>query len=472
MEWGINLRNRKKCISLNSQILIAFSIIVILITLVIFMFINLSFKNVFSKYVDYNNKEEVNHLVFDLQNVYKDNKWDVETIKLLGEDALRKGIALEVYDIDGNLVWSAFEDEKLLSNQTLNTIKKNMKSINQNWNGKLKEYKFDIYENEKLVGYERIIHYDSIYYMEDDLEFLKMMNEFMLFISVISIISVIIISAIISKSISNPIKNVSQIAKVIGGGNYKNKLNYKSNIKEVNELTKSIDMLADELNKQELLRKQLTTDISHELRTPVTNIQGHLDAIIDGIWEATPERLISIREEVQRLGKLIGSLKNLSTFDSEVSSLNKSKTNLSDFIKNITYTYESKALEKNIKIEYNMEEVFAYIDKEKFSQVIVNILVNAIKYTSYGGNIFIKVYSYDDSVNISIKDNGIGIPKEELSYIFERFYRVDKSRSKDTGGIGVGLAIAKAIVNEHGGNILVYSKLEEGTEFIIKLANI
>lgn len=466
------MRNRKKCISLNSQILIAFSIIVILITLVIFMFINLSFKNVFSKYVDYNNKEEVNHLVFDLQNVYKDNKWDVETIKLLGEDALRKGIALEVYDIDGNLVWSAFEDEKLLSNQTLNTIKKNMKSINQNWNGKLKEYKFDIYENEKLVGYERIIHYDSIYYMEDDLEFLKMMNEFMLFISVISIISVIIISAIISKSISNPIKNVSQIAKVIGGGNYKNKLNYKSNIKEVNELTKSIDMLADELNKQELLRKQLTTDISHELRTPVTNIQGHLDAIIDGIWEATPERLISIREEVQRLGKLIGSLKNLSTFDSEVSSLNKSKTNLSDFIKNITYTYESKALEKNIKIEYNMEEVFAYIDKEKFSQVIVNILVNAIKYTSYGGNIFIKVYSYDDSVNISIKDNGIGIPKEELSYIFERFYRVDKSRSKDTGGIGVGLAIAKAIVNEHGGNILVYSKLEEGTEFIIKLANI
>ncbi|WP_371025327.1 HAMP domain-containing sensor histidine kinase [Paraclostridium ghonii] len=436
------------------------------------MFINLSFKNVFSKYVDYNNKEEVNHLVFDLQNVYKENKWDVETIKLLGEDALRKGIALEVYDIDGNLVWSAFEDEKLLSNQTLNTIKKNMKSINQNWNGKLKEYKFDIYENEKLVGYERIIHYDSIYYMEDDLEFLKMMNEFMLFISVISIISVIIISAIISKSISNPIKNVSQIAKVIGGGNYKNKLNYKSNIKEVNELTKSIDMLADELNKQELLRKQLTTDISHELRTPVTNIQGHLDAIIDGIWEATPERLISIREEVQRLGKLIGSLKNLSTFDSEVSKLNKSKTNLSNFIKNITYTYESKALEKNIKIEYNMEEVFAYIDKEKFSQVIVNILVNAIKYTRHGGNIFIKVYSYDDSVNISIKDNGIGIPKEELSYIFERFYRVDKSRSKDTGGIGVGLAIAKAIVNEHGGNILVYSKLEEGTEFIIKLANI
>jgi len=246
------LKNRKKYISLNSQILIAFSIIVILITLIISIFINSSFKNVFSKYVDDNNKAEVNHLVFDLQNVYNDNKWDVENIKLLGEDAIRKGIALEVYDTDGKLIWSVFEDEKLLSNQTLNTIKKNMKSINQNWNGKLKEYKFDIYENEKLVGYERIIHYDSIYYMEDDIEFLNMMNKFMLFISVVSIISVIIISAIISKSISNPIKNVSQIAKVIGGGNYKNKLNYKSNIKEVNELTRSIDMLADELNKQEL----------------------------------------------------------------------------------------------------------------------------------------------------------------------------------------------------------------------------
>lgn len=463
------MKNRKKYISLNSQILIAFSIIVILITLIISIFINSSFKNVFSKYVDDNNKAEVNHLVFDLQNVYNDNKWDVENIKLLGEDAIRKGIALEVYDTDGKLIWSVFEDEKLLSNQTLNTIKKNMKSINQNWNGKLREYKFDIYENEKLVGYERIIHYDSIYYMEDDIEFLNMMNKFMLFISLVSIISVIIISAIISKSISNPIKNVSQIAKVIGGGNYKNKLNYKSNIKEVNELTKSIDMLADELNKQELLRKQLTTDIAHELRTPVTNIQGHLDAIIDGIWEPTSQRLISIREEVQRLGSLIGSLKNLSTFDSEISKLNKTKTNLSDFIKNITYTYELKALEKNIKIQYDLEEAFGYVDKEKFSQVIVNILVNAIKYTNHGGNICIKVYNCSDSINISIKDNGIGIPKKELNYIFERFYRVDKSRSKDTGGIGVGLSIAKAIVTEHGGYILVYSELEKGTEFIIKL---
>lgn len=466
------MKNKKKYISLNSQILIAFSIIVILITLIISIFINSSFKNVFSKYVDDNNKAEVKHLVFDLQNVYNDNKWNVENIKLLGEDAIRKGIALEVYDTDGKLVWSVFEDEKLLSNQTLNTIKKNMKSINQNWNGKLKEYKFDIYENEKLVGYKRIIHYDSIYYMEDDIEFLNMMNKFMVFISVVSIISVIIISAIISKSISNPIKNVSQIAKVIGGGNYKNKLNYKSNIKEVNELTKSIDMLADELNKQELLRKQLTTDVAHELRTPVTNIQGHLDAIIDGIWEPTPQRLISIREEVQRLGNLIGSLKNLSTFDSEISKLHKTKTNLSNFIKNITYTYESKALEKDIKIQYDLEEAFGYVDKEKFSQVIVNILVNAIKYTNYGGDICIKVYNCGDSINISIKDNGIGIPKKELNYIFERFYRVDKSRAKDTGGIGVGLSIAKAIVIEHGGDILVYSELEKGTEFIIKLPSI
>lgn len=463
------MKNNKKYISLNSQILIAFSVIVTLITIIISIFINSSFKSVFSKYVDENNKDEVNHLVFDLQNVYDNDKWDLENIKLLGEDAIRKGIALEVYNKNGDLVWSVFEDEKLLSNQRLNTIKKNMKSINQNWNGKLKEYKFDIYDDKNLVGYERIIHYDSIYYMEDDLEFLNIMNKFMIFISIVAVISVIIISAIISKSISNPIKNVSKIAKVIGSGNYKNRLNYKSNIKEVNELTKSIDMLSEELNKQELLRKQLTTDIAHELRTPVTNIQGHLDAIIDGIWDPTPERLTSIREEVQRLGKLIGSIKNLSTFDSSLSQLNKTKTNLSDFIKNITYTYESKALEKNIKIEYELNEVFAYVDKEKFSQVIVNILVNAIKYTNYGGTILIKVENYDDSINISIKDNGIGIPKEELHYIFERFYRVDKSRSKDTGGIGVGLAISKAIVSEHGGDILVYSEFGQGSEFVIKL---
>ncbi|MGL5506840.1 MAG: histidine kinase dimerization/phospho-acceptor domain-containing protein, partial [Paraclostridium sp.] len=315
------------------------------------VFVNKTFESQFSKYVDDSNKSEVNHLVFDLKNVYKDSLWDIETIKSLGEDAISKGIALEIYDVDNTLIWSIFKDEKMLSNKTLTTIKHNMKTIDQNWNGELQEYKFDIYDdNENLVGYEKIVHYDSIYYMENDIEFINIMNKFMLIISILSLSSIMIISIVIAKSISNPIEKVSSMSKVIEKGNYKERLSYISNIQEVDELINSINTLGDALNDQEILRKNLTTDIAHELRTPITSVQGHLDAIIDGIWDPTPDRLISIREEVSRIGTLIGELKNLANFDNEKNKLNKNVINIKYLIQNILYNYESKALNKNINV--------------------------------------------------------------------------------------------------------------------------
>lgn len=461
---------KDKKLSLNKQILISFTIIMTLTIMTIGVFVNKTFESQFSKYVDDSNKSEVNHLVFDLKNVYKDSLWDIETIKSLGEDAISKGIALEIYDVDNTLIWSIFKDEKMLSNKTLTTIKHNMKTIDQNWNGELQEYKFDIYDdNENLVGYEKIVHYDSIYYMENDIEFINIMNKFMLIISILSLSSIMILSIVIAKSISNPIEKVSSMSKVIEKGNYKERLSYISNIQEVDELINSINTLGDALNDQEILRKNLTTDIAHELRTPITSVQGHLDAIIDGIWDPTPDRLISIREEVSRIGTLIGELKNLANFDNEKNKLNKNVINIKYLIQNILYNYESKALNKNINILSDLKDVYVDVDKDQFSQVVINLLSNAIKYTNQNGNIYVKIYLENNIPTLSIKDTGIGIPKEDLKYIFERFYRVDKSRNKETGGIGVGLTIVKAIVSTHNGTISVYSQLGKGTEFIIKL---
>lgn len=463
---------KNKTISLNKKIIIAFTIIMTLTIITIGIFLNKCFKLEFTKYVDNSNKAEVKHLIFDLKNIYEDGSWDIETIKLLGEDAILKGIALEIYDKENNLVWSTFEDEKVLSNSTLNEIKRNMKSIDSKWNGNFKKYKIENYDNDKnIVGYSYIGHYESTYYMENDMDFLIIMNKFIIIIGVVSLACIILISIIISKSISNPITKVSKMAKIIEEGNYKNKLDYKSNISEVKELIESINKLADALNEQEALRKRLTTDIAHELRTPLTSIKGHLDAIIDGIWEPTNERLISINEEVSRLSNLVDQLRNLEKVDREKNKLKIESVNLKELMQSIVYNYQSKALEKNINIKYESKDIEVFIDKEKFSQVIVNLLVNAIKFTNYKGQICIKTYLENGYINISIKDNGIGIPKDNIDYIFERFYRVDKSRNKDTGGIGVGLTIVKSIVNAHGGDIFVNSEINKGSEFIIKLPN-
>ena len=138
-------------------------------------------------------------------------------------------------------------------------------------------------------------------------------------------------------------------------------------------------------------------------------------------------------------------------------------------IKNIIYNSEGYALEKKIKIEYDLSDIEIKIDKEKISQVIVNLISNAIRYTQEGGRILIKCYEVDNKARIHVNDNGRGIPKESLDYIFERFYRVDESRCRNSGGTGVGLTICKSIVNLHGGDIKVISELNKGSEFIVTL---
>ena len=397
---------KSKLKSINSKLIISFTLIMIATILSIKLFVNTIFKDSFEKYVDDSNKVEVNHLIeFDLKNLYTNESWNTEFIENLGIEAIRKGIAIEIYDKNDNKVWSVFEDEKVLSDKTLNDISKNMKSIEKQWDNYFEELKVDINDDEGniLVGYAYIGHYASTYYMEID------------------------------------------------------------------DLINSINKLSNELNDQENLRKQLTGDIAHELRAPLTSIKGHLDAIIVGIWEPTNERLNSINEEVKRITNLVDELRKLAKFDSGKDNLNKEIVNLKNYIKSIAYNYEGKALEKNIVIKYQLENIEALIDKEKFAQVIINILSNAIKYNNGNNAIYIKVFKKNNSINISIKDSGIGIPKSEYKNIFERFYRLDKSRGANEKGVGVGLTIAKSIVNAHGGEIEVYSEINKGSEFIISL---
>lgn len=463
---------KSKLKSINSKLIISFTLIMIATILSIKLFVNTIFKYSFEKYVDDSNKVEVNHLIeFDLKNLYTNESWNTEFIENLGIEAIRKGIAIEIYDKNDNKVWSVFEDEKVLSDKTLNDISKNMKSIEKQWDNYFEELKVDINDDEGniLVGYAYIGHYASTYYMENDVEFFNAINRIIIIIGVISISSIIIISIIISRSIAKPISKVSKMTKYIGEGNYKNKLNYKSNIMEIDDLINSINKLSNELNDQENLRKQLTGDIAHELRTPLTSIKGHLDAIIVGIWEPTNERLNSINEEVKRITNLVDELRKLAKFDSGKDNLNKEIVNLKNYIKSIAYNYEGKALEKNIVVKYQLENIEALIDKEKFAQVIINIISNAIKYNNGNNEIYIKVFKKNNSINISIKDSGIGIPKSEYKNIFERFYRLDKSRGANEKGAGVGLTIAKSIVNAHGGEIEVYSEINKGSEFIISL---
>lgn len=461
---------KNKKLNLNKRLIISLVSIILLVVISIGVAVNSVFKEKFAIYISKNNEKEISNLIDSIQLEYKNGKWNLYNVNKIGKNSISKGRFIELYDKNHNLAWSAFEYNNKLCNQTMNNIENNMHNMYPKWSGEYKDETFKLKnESGEYIGYMNIGSYGYFYYMDEEIDFLHEINKVVILIAIITTIVTVIISIIISNNISRPIEVVSNMADTIGEGGYDCKLDYESNIVEIDNLIKSINELALKLDEQEKLRKRLTTDISHELRTPLTSIQTHLEAIIDGVWEPSPERLNSVNEEVRRLTSLVNQLKNLAKFDSDKSKLNLSEVNLNQLIKNIVYNNQGKALEKDININFELEDINTYLDREKISQLIVNLLSNAIRYTNESGNIHLKLYKKDNYIKMHFKDDGIGIPKDSLNYIFERFYRVDESRSKHTGGIGVGLTIVKSIVDLHKGSIEVKSKVNKGSEFIITL---
>jgi len=435
--------------------------------------INKVFQKKFGDYITKNYDKEVSAMLNSIESGYQDNKWDTMSIKKMGDIAITKGIFVEVYDQDKNLVWGAMQSNRSRCHEVMGSIRNNMNNMHNNWDGDYTVELHELYdESQKPIGIASIGSYGSLYYMDNDVDFLNEINKIIAILGIVMTIITIMIAILIANKISRPIEVVSNMANEMGKGGYKKKLEYESNISEIDKLITSINELAYKLDEQENLRKRLTTDVAHELRTPLTNIQTHIEAMIDGIWEPSNDRLNSVNEEVIRLTHLVNELKNLAKFDSEKSKLELSEVDVPGIIKNTIYNNQGSALEKNINITSDIEDITTYLDKEKITQVVLNLLSNAIRYTNEYGNINIRAYRDNNDIKIHVKDDGIGIPKDKMNYIFERFYRIDESRSKDTGGIGVGLTIVKSIVDLHGGSIYVNSVEGKGSEFVVVIPEI
>lgn len=463
---GYKLRKQR----LNKKLILSLVSLIILVVITIAVSINSVFEKKFEEYIIKNNKNEVSNLINSIQSEYMDGKWNLYSIEKIGENAINKGIFIDLYDTDQTLIWGATTYSQDRCNKIMGNIENNMNHTRSNWHGKYTEQTFSLKNSsDEVIGSVKIGTYGTLYYMDNDVDFLEEINKVITIIGILMTLVTVFIAILISNNISKPIEVVSNMANVMGEGGFDSKIDYQSNIYEIDTLISSINNLSLKLEEQENLRKRLTTDISHELRTPLTNVQTHLEAMIDGVWDPSIERLNSVNEEVIRLTNLVNQLKNLAKFDSEKNKLNLTEVNIEKLIKNIVYNNQGCALEKNINIMMNLENINAYLDKDKISQVVVNLLSNAIRYTNNGGNIYINAYEEKENIKIHFKDDGVGIPKESLKYIFERFYRVDESRSKETGGIGVGLTIVKSIIDLHKGKIEVKSKKNKGSEFIITL---
>ncbi len=231
-----------------------------------------------------------------------------------------------------------------------------------------------------------------------------------------------------------------------------------------------------ELKKMEIFRKEFLGNVSHELKTPIFNIQGYIHTLLDGGLEdkeINVHYLQRAAKSVDRLCLIVEDLESISKLESGELILEKRMFDVHELVKDVFDSSEMKATDKNIKLGYKEgsdRPVFVYADKERVRQVLVNLVVNSLKYGKDGGTTNIGFYDMDENILVEITDNGIGIEPKHLARLFERFYRVDKSRSREAGGTGLGLAIVKHIIEAHKQTINVRSSFGIGTTFTFTLS--
>ncbi|MCS0674239.1 HAMP domain-containing sensor histidine kinase [Cytobacillus firmus] len=295
------------------------------------------------------------------------------------------------------------------------------------------------------------------------------LNDQFLIAGFITVIFTITIIIFLSKALAKPLIKMKEATSQISSGDFSVSLP-KTGDDELGDLARSIQLLADDLNYLREERNEFLSSISHELRTPLTYIKGYAD-IVQKRNLSTDERnqyLSIILEETNRLSDMVKNLFDLAKIDKNTFDIKKRPIDLNDFMKKIETKFSPAFTEKGMQLSVICREsIIISADASRLEQIIFNLLDNAIKYSSAGDKTTININRTKEHVTININDTGRGISEEELPFIFNRFYRVDKSRARALGGTGLGLAIVKELVHAHGGTISVCSREGDGTEFEI-----
>lgn len=307
----------------------------------------------------------------------------------------------------------------------------------------------------------------------------------LLVIILILILSIIIMSLITAQTITKPMKKLIDGVEEISNGNLDYRIDYDSTneigvtVKAVNEMAARLKESIRQREEMDESRKQMTAGIAHDLRTPLTSIKGYVEGLRDGIAN-TPEKqreyIQTIYNSANDIERLLNELQTISLLERRSIELNKQEINLHEFLSEYVTEAKYKAKKNNYTIEYKEpkeedKNIIVNLDAPRFSRVLMNIISNSIKYASKArdGKLTITLTGYDKSVIIALEDNGIGISDENISHIFETFYRADQARTRVSDGSGIGLAVCKEIVEQHGGHIWATSNEGKSTTILISL---
>jgi signal transduction histidine kinase len=295
-------------------------------------------------------------------------------------------------------------------------------------------------------------------------------NRFLLLGGSLAIVIALLLTFVLSRRMTSPIGALAKAARRLGRGDLSQRVQLQGE-GEVAALAQAFNTMATDLEHAEQLRRNMVADVAHELRTPLSNIQGYLEAIHDRVIKPDAATIRSLSEETALLSRLVNELQELSLAEAGELKLVYQAEDITNLIKQAVTPWQPKVTAKEISLSLDLPDnlPLVSIDWQRVNQVLHNLLENAVAHTHKGGTISVAAITQGDWVVVSVSDTGEGIPAEDLPHIFERFYRVDKSRARATGGSGLGLTIAKRLVEAHGGTITVQSELAKGSRFSFTL---
>jgi len=458
---------------MQTQLIFSYIILTVLVVTFIGIMLNFSITQGFKQYVISKNEDKVETLIHNLEYSYlTSHAFNLDDITHLGVEAIESGFIIQIHDMDKSLIWSATEHNSGLCKTMLTNVRDSMFDHNSNWNGQYAEKEYELKNNDESYAILTIGYMGPYYFNDEELFFLSRINTVIIWVAILAIVLSILVGILNTTSITSPIKRIVEFQNLM----LREKTNllpvYDRGVDELHSLYESTLLLEQRINRQETLRKQLTQDMAHELKTPLTSLQGTLEALIDGIFPLEIERLVSCHEEIIRIKKLVNEVENLANIENNNLKLRYSKVNVIDLVQSLANSFQIQFNENNFAYQVNINENSKErllrsfpCDESKLKQVLINLIDNSIKYAGYKSKITIDLAILgDNKLSIRYSDDGVGISQADQELIFERFYRSDPSRTGNNG-LGIGLTLVKSIIEQHNGTISIISTEKQGLAF-------
>ena len=375
---------------------------------------------------------------------------------------LTKGVGMQVVDENSNIVFDSTTMAGASDDISIPSIAPQQSSDNMAF--------APIIVNDQAIGSVRVWVYGSDQLLRAaDQEFRDRSYQAMIFATIVAIVLASIFGYFFARTLVRPIKSLTDTTVALKEGDLTARTSMQGE-DEISQLGETFDAMAAAIERDRKLERRLTTDVAHELRTPLMAIQATVEAMVDGVLPVDEERLVTVDSEVMRLSRLVDSLLKLSRLENRANPNKKELVNVGEVVSGIIATHEAYVADSGLTLHYKADpDVYIIGDPDLIRQATANLISNAVRYTDEGGDIRVRVKRGETMAKIAVRDTGIGLSPDEARMVFQRFWRADSGRDRESGGLGVGLTVVKEIVERHDGWVQVEGRKGEGACFTIHI---